>query len=170
MSESSSKLIPAGLACSSVSRTSLRQMRAAIATKASGLFFATLQTASKPSSAQTSAKSRIKPCERAAACLAVFQPDCRFGRATVVQACRLQRDWGSCVFMPEIDWTKGGVRVPRLVATAQRHRFGAGGRQPHAVATADTAAHTMMKPRRSSTRAKRSQGPPILATGQCLAV
>ena len=39
----------------------LGQMRAAIATKASGLFFATLRTASKPSSAQTSAKSRIKP-------------------------------------------------------------------------------------------------------------
>ena len=34
---------------------------AEIATKASGLFFATLRTASKPSSAQTSAKSRIKP-------------------------------------------------------------------------------------------------------------
>ena len=38
-----------------------RRLRAAIATKASGLFFATLRTASKPSSAQTSAKSRIKP-------------------------------------------------------------------------------------------------------------
>jgi hypothetical protein len=52
--------IPPRMAGSSVSRTSLGQMRAAIATKASGLFFATLRTASKPSSAQTSAKSRIK--------------------------------------------------------------------------------------------------------------
>ena len=39
----------------------VRTNAAAIATKASGLFFATLRTASKPSSAQTSAKSRIKP-------------------------------------------------------------------------------------------------------------
>jgi hypothetical protein len=43
------------MACSSVSRASLGQMRAAIATKASGLFFATLRTACKPSSAQTRA-------------------------------------------------------------------------------------------------------------------
>ena len=57
----SGSLIPPGMACSSVSRTSLGQMRAAIATKASGLYLRYLANASKPSSAQTSAKSRIKP-------------------------------------------------------------------------------------------------------------
>jgi hypothetical protein len=60
-----------------------RAIRDAASQPPSGLFFATLRTASKPSSAQTSAKSRIKLEKRLSECLTVFQPDCRFGPAAI---------------------------------------------------------------------------------------
>jgi hypothetical protein len=39
-----------------------------------------------------------------------LQPDYRFDPAAIGEVCRLQRDWGSYLFMPEIGATKGDRR------------------------------------------------------------